>query len=252
MLEFLKEYYAYIANITDLSIDKEATTPDLDTLRAEPLTSDKTPGVLLGCAYRLFELIPEMSDLARQQERLNSTISTSQLEQQYVENETYAVVQKRQEMQSRIMSWEPPENCDPDFELCGRIYQQAFLIYNSTVSLHWRDISNPSQVAFVGQSIDNVLNLLSALPVRAPISATLVWPLAFLGTLSLEQHQREAIRNRLQDIWNLLGLGNVKATIDFLTRYWADNDLDQRWTQPAYHGHLAGLMERYGLNISFV
>lgn len=238
MLEFLKEYYAYIANITDLSIGGEDATPDLDAFCAEPLTSDKTQGVLLGCAYSLFELIPEMSALARQQH--------------IAENETYAVVQMRQEMQSRIMSWEPPANSDPDFALCGRIYQHAFLIYNNTASLHQWEISNSSHVEFVRESIENALSLLSALPIAAPISATLVWPLAFLGTLALEQHQREAIRNRLEDIWNHLGFGNVKATIDFLTRYWADNYLPQRCSQPGYYRHLVVLMERYGLDISFV
>lgn len=238
MLEFLKEYYVYIANITDLSMDDESTTPDPDALCAEPLTSDKTPGVLLGCAHRLFELIPEMSALARQQH--------------FVENESYALVQRRQEMKSRIISWEPPANCDPDFALCGRIYQQAFLVYNNTMSVQMYDTSNSSHVVFVGQSIEKALSLLSALPITAPISATLVWPLAFLGTLALEQYQREVIRNRLENIWNLLGLGNVRATIDFLARYWSDNDLRQGCSQPIYHGNLAVLMERYGLNISFV
>jgi len=245
MLEFLKEYYTYIAHITDLSIEVEAPTTDLDVLHFEPLTSHKSSGVLLGCAFKLFELIPEMSSLARQQQELISTTLPSQI---LVDQ----IVQKRMEMQTRVATWQPPAHSDPDFALCGRIYQQAFLVYNKPIALQYSSTEYTTQQAFVTHSIDNVISLLNVLPLKAPISATLVWPLAFLGTLAIETHQRQSIKKRLEQIWDILGLGNVRATIDFLTRYWADTGLPSGSGSVVYHGHLEGLMEKYGLNISFV
>ncbi|RFU27501.1 hypothetical protein B7463_g8841, partial [Scytalidium lignicola] len=259
ILEFLKEYYAYIAHITDLSTDMDTPSSDPSSFTgAEPLTSDKSSGVLLGCAYKLFEMIPRISTLAREQHELTTYASQSTMDQYKLEEKAHLVVQKRLNLQSHIFAWQPPPNCDNDFELCGRIYQQALLVYNNPPfpSIFSNSASN---LSFARQSIDNTISLLNLLPMNAPISATLVWPLAFLGTLAEELHQRHAIRSRLEGIWNILGLGNVKATIDFLDRYWSDEALTDQKEKGCvggglryYQGHLELLMERYGLDISFV
>ncbi|KAH8812757.1 fungal-specific transcription factor domain-containing protein [Xylogone sp. PMI_703] len=258
LLEFLKEYYAYIAHITELSTDMDVSS-DADCFSAtQPLTSDKSSGMLFGCAHKLFEMVPQISAFAREQNEPITNASRFTMDQLQLEEELYLITVKRLNLRSRIQAWQPPLGCDKDFELCGRIYQQALLVYNNP-PLPPILSNSTCEDSFTRQSIENVVRLLDRLPVNAPISATLIWPLAFLGTLAEDISQRNTILARLQGIWNTLSLGNARATIDFLDRYWSDEAPAQQAQKKlgsrlmrCHQGHLELLMERYGLDISFV
>ncbi len=252
MLEFLKEYYSYISHITNLSNESDVDLSYFkDHIRVETLTSEKSPGVLLGCAHKLFELIPQISSSIRQQYRLRSDHSQTNHAQASLKD-AYDMIQRQREIQISILSWSPPQDSDPTFVLCGKIYQQALLIYNSSTILQPLNQSSEMEFILIRRGIDHVIALLHNLPVDAPISATIVWPLAFLGTLASDPHHREVIHARLRAIWDILGLGNVKKTIGFLERYWADNNPLKTSFDTRACRYLEVPLKKYGLYISFV
>jgi hypothetical protein len=59
-LEFIKEYYAHVSCITELTTGVDDDIPDIsiDTSDFSPFASPMNAGVLLGCSYELFDLIP--------------------------------------------------------------------------------------------------------------------------------------------------------------------------------------------------
>lgn len=246
MLEFLKEYYAYIACITDLTADPETDVPDVGVPSGiAPLTSDRSSGMFFGCAYDLFELIPDISKLAARVRKLCSQ-TPEPLEILTFDEECRLLGKSQAELHSRIIAWQPPPNSDPDFVLCGKIYQQALLVYhNSAFHGSLGELSFP---LFIHESLDTVTSLLNSLPLDAPGSATLIWPLAFLGTLAKEQRHRKIIFMRLEAIWRNMAAGNVRATMHFLNRVWADDSLAAMRGNEA----LKDQMTRYGVHLSFV
>jgi hypothetical protein len=239
MLSFIKEFYAYIACISDLN----ATAEDDDCMPLIGMDSLNSSGMLVGCAHELFELMPKVSTLnrlARRRHSLSNVVGVAPgLTSVAAEAEEPATIQRQ------VLAWEPPAGSHPDFATCGKIYQQALLVYlHASLSP-----SGTAAADTVRQSFDSLLKLLSVLPRDAPISATLCWPLAIFGSLAREVEDREVIRGRLEAMWELLGLGNVKTTIEFLDHLWEDVVAGKVLADPS---DLDGLMKRYGVQISFV
>lgn len=233
MLEFLKEFYTYILRITEISSDSQSIVlqgsisldpPDRDFT----WVSGKSYGMLVGCSYELFDMIPQVSSLARRKRHKikESRKQKSQSQKNNASNELDADEMAYRILKSRILSWQPPPDARKDFVTCGWIYQQAILCHLDA------SFANPPITAqaplpeFIIERFENLKLLLGELPVDAPISHTLCWPLALFGSLARGAEHRELIFNRLQAMWELLRLGNVKTTMNFLRRLWDDNSGD--------------------------
>ncbi|KAI1936227.1 hypothetical protein LOZ66_004684 [Ophidiomyces ophidiicola] len=233
MLEFLKEFYTYIFRITELSNDSQTVILHGSVSHVPPTNefswlSGKSYGMLVGCSYELFDMIPQVSALAR---RKRQKIKEAQKQRSRGYGSTVPEGGDTDEMacrilRSRILAWRPPPDARPDFVTCGLIYQQAILCYLDTA------FSNPPLTAqsplpdFVLQRLDRFVVLLDQLPADAPISHTMCWPLAMFGSLSRRTDHRKLILDRLQAMWELLRLGNIRTTMNFLQKLWEDNQGD--------------------------
>lgn len=233
MLEFLKEFYTYILRITEISSDSQSIVLQ-GSIRLDPPDRDfswisgKSYGMLVGCSYELFDMIPQVSSLAR---RKRHKIKESR--RQKLQNHKHATPHELDAdemayriLKSRILSWQPPPEAQKDFVTCGWIFQQAILCHLDA------SFANPPLTAqtplpdSILERLENLKLLLGELPVDAPISHTLCWPLALFGSLAREVKYRELIYNRLQAMWELLRLGNVQTTMNFLRKLWDDNSGD--------------------------
>jgi hypothetical protein len=237
ILEFLTEFYVYTQGITSLSTwadDSELGTITHAT-QTQPLASVNSPGFLLGCAYDIFNFIPHAYDLVQRKRRtlLNSGVPAwlSEFECD-IEQDQY------EDLHSQISQWQAPVNSSPDFATCGYIYQEALLCYLEMSFLLHPDATQELIESTVSARLQNFGVMLSILPLNAPISATLLWPLMLFGVLTQGVELRDRILQRLAAMWDMLGLGNINATTKFLERFWEDRD----------NGHAFGSGIGYGLN----
>ncbi|KMP07205.1 hypothetical protein CISG_06823 [Coccidioides immitis RMSCC 3703] len=233
ILEFLKEFYTYVLRITEISNDSQIIVLH-GSVRQETPTGDfawvsgKSYGMLVGCSYELFDMIPQVSALARrkrQRIKENSKQSSSSARSKHQEEPDTDEMAYRI-LRSRILFWRPPSDARQDFITCGWIYQQAILCYLDV------SFANPPITAqtplprFIHERFERLKCLLDELPIDAPISHTLCWPLALFGSLARKADHRELILNRLQAMWELLRLGNINTTMNFLKRLWEDDGSD--------------------------
>jgi hypothetical protein len=89
-----------------------------------------------------------------------------------------------------MSSWVPQLDADLDWVVCGRIYQQALMVYLETARIEVEtDIT---------QYIHATIDLLDILPQTAPTSVTLCWPLVMIGSRTTNEEYPEIIRQRLE------------------------------------------------------
>jgi hypothetical protein len=92
-----------------------------------------------------------------------------------------------------------------------------------------------SQSPSVERAFIDAAKLFESLPVNLPISTALCWPLAILGTCARQVGQRIMFRQRLEDMYNFLKLGNIQETKRLLNivlskpRYMNVNPIDFEW-----------------------
>ncbi|EEP78063.1 predicted protein [Uncinocarpus reesii 1704] len=127
------------------------------------------------------------------------------------------------DLRSQVLSWQPPSDARDDFITGGRIYQQAILCYLDASFASPPLTAQTDLPDFICERFETLKHLLDELPVDAPISHTLCWPLALFGSLARKAEQREFIIHRLQAMWEILHLGNIRTTMRFLERLWDDH-----------------------------
>ncbi|KAK2751075.1 hypothetical protein FQN57_000150 [Myotisia sp. PD_48] len=233
ILEFLKEFYIYITRITEISSNEiiqldDQYQPIHHPRSASPWVSNKSFGILVGCAHELFDLIPQVSALARERRRKYSSEgdntqqavpSPATLDDNGEDLAYYSLLAK-------ILAWVPPESSPSDFATAGKIHQQALLCYLD-ISCANPPISAQSELPESIQGRFYVLNnLLAELPLDAPISSTLCWPLALFGSVARDEYQRAIILGRLEAMWGFLHIGNIMSTMNLLKRLWDDKRLN--------------------------
>jgi hypothetical protein len=271
IFEFLKEFYIYLTRITEISYDSECPPSETECTDPDPNAvgtwiSPKSHGMLVGCSYELFNMIPRVAALSRRKrERLRRTKSgrpmTDEMSEELEQDTAYYYA-----MRSQILAWQPPANAHRDFITCGEIYRQAVLCYLDISFADPAVLAQPEAPDFVHACFNNLNQLLEILPLDAYITSTLCWPMALFGSLAKDEAQRAVIYNRLQAMWDVMRLGNITATMRFLERLWADlrsgsivlvgsiecpSPEKNGKNKPVDLTDMEGLMRRYNLLLSF-
>lgn len=208
---FLVEIYLYTATLTSTPFGKEIQNLILQDshLLFPLLTTGNGTGALLGCAHGLFELIPQI--YARS--KVSSNATTMMVEYY---SPTYLDFQL---LLTRIVEWLPPENTLSAFAACGKIYQQALLVFLYT-SVGTCYIDLWSLQSLKDQCLDTVQSLLESLPIHAPISGTLTWPLAMVGSCARTPEHRDMIRRRLNSLYEQLNISCFAQLLYVLEILW--------------------------------
>jgi len=223
---FLVECYAYNAVLSNISLgaDSDSWTLEDATLLFPLIRNSKSrgSGMFCGVATDLYQLIPRVSILARQREN----------DQEILGSASWNTVSTYLSLRSKIQNW-TSSSSDIHLTTSGKIYQQALLVFLETVygKHDWKLEQSPS----VDRAFNDVAKLFETLPVNLPISTTLCWPLAILGTCARQIGQRNMIRQRLEDMYEFLKLENIQETKRFLDIVWSKskyvnvNPIDLEW-----------------------
>lgn len=216
---FLVERYTYtmiLAHITMGSTSDEWVLDDtvlLFQLMRGALV--ESPGSLSGCVHELFEIIPRVSVFAKQ---CNASSSAPQVSAE--RHAEYA------ELTRAAASWRPRAGDDIE-AVCGKIYQQALLVYLAstwaTETLGGRNEAGMLYPAAVAEAFDQFIPLLESIPVRSSISTSLCWPLAIFGSCALTRYHQDIIRRRLDDLSQAYSAQNVKDTKTLLEKLWTSD-----------------------------
>lgn len=254
MVEFVKEYYAYLSRITALSMASEVKPKEDVAAFAglKPLTSHKSWGMLTGCAHELFELIPQICSLVQRRKTMFRRLSAKKkqsLAHAAFESrceESDALEEEYTTLQSLISNWQPDMQAEPHFILCGGIFQQTLSLHLFTSFKSPSSHFSASENQFIEECFSIFLDLLESLPFSAPISTTLCWPLAVFGSLAREQSHQRIIHHRLMTMWEYSGAGHTRETAKFLESLWSskDNILKDFWD-------LESLMKSHRIRIAF-
>ncbi|RAK72494.1 uncharacterized protein BO72DRAFT_414568 [Aspergillus fijiensis CBS 313.89] len=212
LLEFIKEFYVYVKNITALTGTLSSSTLFISTFSESANTifvSQHGPGNLLGCSYELFNMVPHIEALATRGHYYLYTTPNHEADESYR--------QQNFQLHTYLSSWQPPEGTLPEFALSGFMYREAFLCLvertSPSVDVRHRDIVDATR-------INNFLDLLNLLPLEAPVSTTSIWPIIFFGVLARNQSHQALIYTRLAHMNQMFGFGNIRSSMVFLQSCW--------------------------------
>lgn len=189
-------------------------------------------GVLCGCAFTLFQLIPEVYSVT-------TAIRDSLQVGKAVPVEAAL---SRQRLHSLVQAW-TPETADEDGARCGLIYQHALL---ALLEIHPLDENSTDSSLYRRQLVINMIDLLQTVPVESNYTTILCWPLAVLGGYAEDVGHHEVIRNYLTEMAEKYGQGNMYQTIKLLELIWNRPDLRQMGPRC-----LLAAMEAQGCRIMF-
>lgn len=202
---FIAELYVYHACLGSLIV----RCPDLKILQLNARTPSpqyNTVGMLSGCAQELFEFIPRVASLIRKS----------------TERSTFARHHKNNfsreycDLRSPIAIWKP-NRADSDLAHCAELYQQSLLILLDT------HFATESEQGSVQRAFEHLKSLLSHLPPTSPVATTATWPLFIFGVIAHEQSQKDLIREYMQSLVRVFGIGIMGTTLAYLERCWAMN-----------------------------
>jgi hypothetical protein len=247
VVEFLKEFYVYTESITSLTRPKILRLPSASTSTTElvRLCVEKSPGNLLGCSQELFNLVPEVQSLVQQQRGSKlfacDDLSTSS---DWIKELLYL------DLHARVSSWGPPANTSAEFAISGAIYQQA-LLWHLETTFH---TTTHSEMESAQDRLTRFIHLLDSLPLEAPISVTLTWPLVLFGIIAKDKAYRDSIYHRLSYMLEMFGLLNIQTSMVFLQRIWIESDsLNDEIFRPCRAVcDIGSLMTRMRMDITFV
>lgn len=205
---FLVERYTYTMTLAHISMGPESDEWVLkDAAMLFPMMQNESPEVpgadadsISGGVHELFQLIPMISVLARHWRaethlgiRLGHTIT------------------ELSELRSAVASWQPSRD-EGVRSLCGRLYQNALLVY---IAACFDDEADSVQKAF-----DAFTAFLASIPVDSPISTTMCWPLAVSGSCARTKAHRQVIAQKLDQLSTAYASQSVRDTKRLLERLW--------------------------------
>ena len=164
------------------------------------------------CIHELFHLIPRVSILARQlatEKRLGLP--------------TWRTLNEHSNLREVISGWEATQNDDEIYQQCGKLYQQALLVYlaSSLEDVSDSDGTGVSQQysSQVQDAFDSFLAIIDTIPLDSSISTSLCWPLAIFGSCARSDAHREIIRHRLDslsDVYSARGVSDARKLLEAL------------------------------------
>lgn len=211
---FIVEYYVYAALISMISIDPVFGTttflnPDLE-VQAMELVQSGYIGQLCGCWLELLVLLPQVFAFGRRARAPDS-------EPSFPTADDFMTFSS---LQAQIISFAPFPSPGSDVALCGYIFQQALHLYLLTaVPGSYEAMDGPRNV-YIERAIDQAFEYLGQLPSTARINTSLCWALAVIGSCLLDEHRRNELRDRLETMFFVLGLGNIQKTLALLEQVW--------------------------------
>ncbi|RDW57250.1 hypothetical protein BP5796_12700 [Coleophoma crateriformis] len=215
---FLLEIYTYLVLVANITLDFESSsrTIVLDPIifSFQNLQQYPTFGVMFGCAYKLFEVIPAICNLGRQRllEEKRGLCSQESISQY-------------KSLENEIRDWRPPEDLEPGHENTKQlinaavIYQHGLWIFLHT-SFYASDIKHETLVAKVDRLVEEMFRLLDSLSTKA--ASTVLWPSIIMGSCIRAPKQQKLLRQMWQiSPFRMTILGR---TIQLLNWLWEDPD----------------------------
>lgn len=209
----LIELYVYMSMTSNIVMEEDwaqMLQSDLPYLLPVKTQGDTSPGMLCGIAHDLFKLIPEVFILARRrddEEKLRGTASWQT---------TSACIS----LHSIISRWKP-DSLDEYTSAGGKLYQLALLVCLQPSRGPTSHEGRNEDRTITDETFDILTPLLATLPVDAPISTTICWPLAIIGSCTPNPQYQDIIRQRLQAMYEHLALDNLRGTLRLLEHIWA-------------------------------
>jgi hypothetical protein len=205
---FLIERYMYTMTLGHITMGSESDEWVLnDAATLSPMIQTQ-PGS--GGVHELFMLIPIVSVTARQ-------LATEQSHGRVSEN----TLSDHRRLFLSIQSWQPYSD-DAIHNLCGKLYQQALLVYlASTDDTKTEESSIYS--SHVQEAFDTFISILEPIPPESTISTTLCWPLAIFGSCARSTEHRRFIRERLDLLSRVYSAQSVRDTKILLEKMWEEN-----------------------------
>ncbi|PVH87658.1 hypothetical protein DL98DRAFT_525691 [Cadophora sp. DSE1049] len=244
-INFVMELYAYVACITDLTVEADAVVVVKSDSESnfDQVINSHSSGILLGCAYELFQLVPLVSDLRQRQYNAGLSPERTQTDN----NDWLGFLEECSALHLQISTWEPPPGATSDFANGGRLYQEALLAYLEM------SISDAVDLEVVKRT-EVAMALLNDIPQNAPIAVTLYWPLSLFASITDNLQHRKTIKQRFKQMYDDLGIGNILTIIEFLDRLWdrQQTATELRNNHPVQSTSLQSLTRKHGTDISFL
>ncbi|KAF9893508.1 hypothetical protein FE257_010820 [Aspergillus nanangensis] len=232
------ELHLYSLSLLPSCLDESAgfTFNEIDST-FNTLMHHHTPffGVLCGCSFDLFRLIPEVYAVSTAIHDAHQTGNPGPMEQSL----------SRQGLLCRVQMWKP-ETLNEERQCCGLIYQLALL---ALLDIDPGNESNPTMdyaSSYRRQLVVHMTRLLRRLPVESNYSTILCWPLAVLGGFAEDHHHRETILGYLSQMAEKYTQGNMYQTIRLLRLIWDSPRLRKKGPRC-----LQAAMETQGYRIMF-
>ncbi|ETS86553.1 hypothetical protein PFICI_00381 [Pestalotiopsis fici W106-1] len=218
---FLVERVSYMITLAHVSLGSthdqsilNDTAVLFSSIHSMPLIQGSSSS---GCVHDLFWLIPQVSAIAHRAS--NEIRSVAQF--------TPEIIAEYQSLLCSVSSWEPKSG-DEIYNSCGRVYQQALLVYLASV-FDAESLSHPasksaysSMIHKAFECIEGLLDLSTLNATR--ITTTLCWPLAIFGACARTRVHQTFIDTKLATIAEAYASQSVRDTRDLLQRLWSSNN----------------------------
>ncbi|KAK9238149.1 C6 zinc finger domain protein [Lipomyces kononenkoae] len=237
---FVMELYAYILTVSSSSLavdenyslvrDSELVFAAIEAMN-KPVT-----GMLFGCAYELFGLIPSAARVPGKgnlSDKLNAT-----------ETDLLQGTSKRCELRSRVQSWVPGPVSGRDPVIAGKLYQFALLLLLEDYQVSFSSYNTEAES---NNFVSNFIYLLRSLPVDSDVATTLCWPIAVAGSYAHEPEHRRFIRQYLLSMEARYQFGNIIQVLGLLDSLW-----DRSHDTCSHPGDLITAMKSKGIFVMLV
>lgn len=213
--DFIVEYYVYTGLISMISIDPTICNRPLIEpalmIEARRLADSGYVGHLCGCWLSLLLLIPDIHDLGGRAMATTPNPSFPAFD----DFMTFSSIQ------NQILGFCPSITVGDEVALCASIYQQALHLYLLT-SLEKYKSEDPggTYCQHIENSVEQSFVLLRHLTPTARINTSLCWAIGVIGCCVRDEARRAELCERLEIMFQTIGLGNIRATAKLLELVW--------------------------------
>lgn len=204
IVSFTTDLYVYNAGLASFTTNCLPIPTSRSAIWAN--TSARTGssiGVMCGCAYDLFVLVPKVSSLLWE--------ITSEASPEAGPKE--GLIGDYHGLRAQIVAWKPSSEQD-DLVICAELYRQSLLLLlDSRFGLE-----NTSSI--VDQAFRDLELLISRLPPQSPIATTATWPFFAFGIHAQHPQQKEVVRSYLKSLVNNFGMGVMSTALNELEETW--------------------------------
>lgn len=202
----IAEIYVYHASLASFTVHG----PDLAILQTNVQAITKIPqyariGMLSGCAPDIFALIPKVSSLLR--------VATATKDPHANDRD---LIQEYLDLRLPIAEWKSA--CTNSGAVrCAELYQRTLLLL---LDMRFQSYNGETSTR---QAFNDIKLLLSDLPPSNPYATTSTWPLFIFGMIARQRSEMDMIRDYMQSLVNVFGIGLMATTLAYLERAWKED-----------------------------